>query len=122
MSLSPSCVSLQVIALGALLASTTVFAQDMDTKKHAAVASKSVSGAADKSLLIVTPDYIIGPEAVLEITVWKNADLSKQVQVRPDGRISLPLLGDISAVPKTPVQLTEEISAGLRAYMENPTI
>ncbi|MEO8341303.1 MAG: polysaccharide biosynthesis/export family protein, partial [Nitrospirota bacterium] len=55
-------------------------------------------------------------------TVWKNADLSKQVQVRPDGRISLPLLGDISAVAKTPVQLTEEISAGLRAYMESPTV
>jgi len=94
----------------------------MDTKKHAAVASKSVSGAADKSLLIVTPDYIIGPEDVLEIAVWKNADLSRQVQVRPDGRISFPLLGDISAVGKTPVQLTEEISAGLRTYMENPTI
>ena len=122
MRLSHSSVALQGIALGALLASTTVFAQDMDTKKHAAVASKSVSGAADKSLLIVTPDYIIGPEDVLEITVWKNGDLSRQVQVRPDGRISLPLLGDISAVAKTPVQLTEEISAGLRTYMENPTI
>ena len=122
MSLSHSCVPLQVIALGALLASTTVLAQDMATKRHAAAASKSGSGAADKTLLIVTPDYIIGPEDVLEITVWKNADLSRQVQVRPDGRISLPLLGDISAVAKTPVQLTEEISAGLRAYMENPTI
>jgi len=122
MRLSHLCVPLQGITLGALLASTAVFAQDMDTKKHAAVASKSVSGAADKSLLIVTPDYIIGPEDVLEIAVWKNADLSRQVQVRPDGRISFPLLGDISAVGKTPVQLTEEISAGLRTYMENPTI
>ena len=122
MRLSHSCVALQGIALGALLASTTVFAQDTDTKKLAAVAPKSVSGAADKSLLIVTPDYIIGPEDVLEIAVWKNADLSRQVQVRPDGRISFPLLGDISAVGKTPVQLTEEISAGLRTYMENPTI
>ena len=128
MRLSHSCVALQAIALGALLASTTalaqdsVVAQDIDTKKHAAGASKSVSGASDKSLLIVTPDYIIGPEDILEITVWKNADLSRQVQVRPDGRISLPLLGDISAVAKTPVQLTEEISAGLRTYMENPTI
>jgi polysaccharide export outer membrane protein len=122
MRLSHSHLAVQGVALGALLASASVFAQDMDTKKHAAVASKSVSGAADKSLLIVTPDYIIGPEDILEITVWKNADLSKTVQVRPDGRISLPLLGDISAVAKTPVQLTEEISAGLRAYMENPTI
>lgn len=99
------------------------FAQDVDPKRHVAPASKAAApGAAEKSLLIVTPEYIIGPEDVLEITVWKNADLSKQVQVRPDGRISLPLLGDISAVAKTPTQLTEEISAGLRAYMENPTI
>ncbi len=122
MRLSHSHLAVPGVALGALLASASVFAQDMDTKKHAAVASKPVSGAADKSLLIVTPDYIIGPEDILEITVWKNADLSKTVQVRPDGRISLPLLGDISAVAKTPVQLTEEISTGLRAYMENPTI
>jgi polysaccharide export outer membrane protein len=98
------------------------YSQDVDGKKHNSAALKSLAGATDKSLLIVTPDYIIGPEDILEITVWKNADLSKLVQVRPDGRISLPLLGDISAVAKTPVQLTEEISAGLRAYMENPTI
>lgn len=102
--------------------SLTAYSQDVDGKKHNATALKSLAGATDKSLLIVTPDYIIGPEDILEITVWKNADLSKLVQVRPDGRISLPLLGDISAVAKTPVQLTEEISAGLRAYMENPTI
>jgi len=116
-------------ALGFLVAPALGIAQDVDTKKALANSARATSGAADKSLLaadksllIVTPDYIIGPEDILEITVWKNADLSKQVQVRPDGRISLPLLGDISAVAKTPVQLTEEISAGLRAYMENPTI
>ncbi|HAP38183.1 MAG TPA: hypothetical protein DCQ94_00350, partial [Nitrospira sp.] len=63
---------------------------------------------AEKSSLTVTPDYIMGPEDVLEITVWKNADLSKQVQVRPDGRISLPLIGDVSAVGRTAAQLTEE--------------
>jgi Polysaccharide biosynthesis/export protein len=45
----------------------------------------------EKSSLIVTSDYIIGPEDVLEITVWRNTDLSKAVAVRPDGRISLPL-------------------------------
>jgi polysaccharide export outer membrane protein len=96
--------------------------QEIEAKKPATVANKSISVATDKSLLIVTQDYIIGPEDSLEITVWKNADLSKTVQVRPDGKISLPLLGDISAVAKTPAQLTEEISLGLRAYMENPTI
>ena len=78
--------------------------------------------ALDKSSLIVTTDYIIGPEDVLDITVWKNADLSKTVQVRPDGRISLPLIGDVAAVSRTSAELTEEISTRLKAYMENPTV
>ena len=53
---------------------------------------------------------------------WKNADLSKTVQVRPDGRISLPLIGDVAAVSRTSAQLTEEISTRLKSYMENPTV
>ena len=110
-----------VVGVGIFVALASAGAQDKDATRplHS---SKAVSGAADKALLTVTPEYIIGPEDILEITVWKNADLSKQVQVRPDGRISLPLVGDISAVAKTPVQLTEEISTGLRAFMESPTI
>jgi polysaccharide biosynthesis/export protein len=76
----------------------------------------------EKSSLIVTTDYIIGPEDVLDITVWKNLDLSKTVQVRPDGRISLPLIGDVAAVSRTSAQLTEEISTRLKSYMENPTV
>jgi len=110
------------VGLGILIASAPAIAGDGEAKRPLSVSSKADSGAADKALLTVTPDYIIGPEDILEITVWKNADLSKQVQVRPDGRISLPLLGDISAVAKTPVHLTDEISAGLRMYMENPTV
>lgn len=78
--------------------------------------------ATDKSSLVVTSDYIIGPEDVLEITVWKNNDLSKTVQVRPDGRISIPLIGDVSAVGRTSAQLTQEISDRLKSYMENPTV
>ena len=76
----------------------------------------------EKSSLIVTTDYIFGPEDVLEIIVWKNADLSKQVQVRPDGRISLPLIGDVPAVGRTTTQLTGELTARLASYMENPTV
>ena len=110
------------VGVSMFIAITSAVAQDKDTMRPLSVLSKAASGAVDKALLTVTPEYIIGPEDILEITVWKNADLSKQVQVRPDGRISLPLLGDISAVAKTPVQLTEEISTGLRAYMESPTI
>lgn len=115
-------IHLQSVLMVLTISTATVLAQDIEPKRHVGSVSRPVPGAADKSLLIVTPEYIIGPEDILEITVWKNADLSKQVQVRPDGRISLPLLGDISAVGKTPTQLTEEISAGLKAFMENPTI
>ncbi|TLY23961.1 MAG: hypothetical protein E6K64_07930, partial [Nitrospirae bacterium] len=80
------------------------------------------ANGAEKSPLIVTRDYIIGPEDVLEITVWKNQDLSKVVAVRPDGRISLPLIGEAAAVGRTPAQLTEEISAKLKEFKENPQV
>jgi len=76
----------------------------------------------EKTSLIVTQEYFIGPEDVLDITVWKNADLSRQVIVRPDGRISLPLIGDISAVGRTAAQLSGDISAKLKEYKENPSV
>ena len=76
----------------------------------------------EKTSLIVTTDYFIGPEDVLDITVWRNVDLSKQVTVRPDGRISLPLIGDITAVGKTAAQLSDDISAKLKEYKENPQV
>ncbi len=67
------------------------------------------SDAAEKFSLIVTTDYTIGPEDVLEITVWRNADLSKVVAVRPDGRISLHLIGDVGAAGRTAAQLADAI-------------
>lgn len=85
-------------------------------------AGGTVDQSNEKSSLIVTTDYVLGPEDVLEITVWKNADLSKLVQVRPDGRVSLPLIGDVLAVGRTTSQLTDEISNRLKSYMENPTV
>ena len=91
----------------------------------AAAATTTTGQAADKlekTSLIVTQDYWIGPEDVLDITVWRNTDLSKEVTVRPDGRISLPLIGDITAVGKTAAQLSEDISTKLKEYKENPQV
>jgi len=70
----------------------------------------------------VSNEYIIGAEDVLEITVWRNADLSKVVQVRPDGRISMPIIRDIMAVGKTPSQLAEEMTNKLKEYVQNPVV
>jgi polysaccharide export outer membrane protein len=70
----------------------------------------------------VSSEYIIGAEDVLEITVWRNVDLSKIAQVRPDGRISMPIIRDIVAVGKTPSQLAEEMTNKLKEYVQNPVV
>jgi len=99
------------------LTATTVLAEPTPS-----VMNLSHEAAQEKPSLIVTTDYIIGPEDVLDITVWKSPDLSKTVQVRPDGRISLPLIGDVDAVGQTSAQLTERISTRLKAYVESPAV
>jgi len=76
----------------------------------------------EKDSLVVTSEYYIGPEDVLEIIVWRNQDLSKVVTVRPDGRISLPLLGDIEATGLTPSELTANIVNRLKQFKETPTV
>jgi polysaccharide export outer membrane protein len=70
----------------------------------------------------VSNEYIIGAEDVLEITVWKNVDLSKTIQVRPDGKISMPIIRDIMAVGKTPSQLAEEVANKLKEYVQIPVV
>jgi polysaccharide export outer membrane protein len=71
---------------------------------------------------IVSDEYTIGAEDVLEITVWRNQDLSKTVQVRPDGRFSMPVIRDVVAVGKTPSQLADEITRKLKEYVQNPVV
>jgi polysaccharide biosynthesis/export protein len=70
----------------------------------------------------VSSEYIIGAEDVLEITVWRNVDLSKIAQVRPDGKISMPIIRDIMAVGKTPSQLAEEMTNKLKEYVQTPVV
>ena len=65
-------------------------------------------------------DYRIGAEDVVEVMVWKNADLSREVTVLPDGKISLPLIGDMQAAGLTSQQLVADITAKLEAYYKEP--
>lgn len=67
-------------------------------------------------------DYRIGPEDVLEVVVWKNADLSKSVTVRPDGMITLPLIGELRAGGLTADQVGREIKTRLERYKEMPEV
>jgi polysaccharide export outer membrane protein len=66
--------------------------------------------------------YEIGPEDVLDISVWKSPELSRTVPVRPDGKVSLPLLNDIQAAGLTPVDLREEIVARLADFVPSPEV
>lgn len=65
-------------------------------------------------------DYIIGSEDSVEVQVWKNPDLSRTVTVRPDGKISLPLIGDVQAAGQSAAQLTEAVTEKLKAYYKEP--
>ncbi|HEX4038321.1 MAG TPA: polysaccharide biosynthesis/export family protein [Acidobacteriaceae bacterium] len=66
--------------------------------------------------------YIIGDDDVLEVFVWKEPELSKSITVRPDGRISMPLVGELSAAGKTPLQLEHDIKDKLLTYMTDPQV
>jgi len=68
------------------------------------------------------PDYVIGPEDVLHIAVWKEADLTATLPVRPDGKISLPLLNDVQAAGLTPIHLAESVTEKLKKYIADPRV
>jgi polysaccharide biosynthesis/export protein len=67
-------------------------------------------------------EYVIGPDDVLAVNVWKEDEISRQVPVRPDGRVSLPLIGDVQAAGLTPLELQQSIRSRLTAYLVNPTV
>ena len=67
-------------------------------------------------------DFLLGPEDVVEVMVWRNQDLSRTVVVRPDGMISLPLIGDVQASGLTASGVSEKISKRLSEYKENPSV
>ncbi|MGH8659732.1 MAG: polysaccharide biosynthesis/export family protein [Gammaproteobacteria bacterium] len=67
-------------------------------------------------------DYRIGPEDMLEISVWREEDLQRQVLVRPDGKISFPLAGDIQAAGRTTEQVQQDISQKLQRYIPDPVV
>ncbi len=76
------------------------------------------SGLSDPSM----ENYLIGPGDELDIFVWRNADLTTKVPVRPDGKISIPLVDDVIAVGKTPSMLSREIEERLKAYIKDPIV
>jgi polysaccharide export outer membrane protein len=89
-----------------------------------AVASPARAGAGPENVVTPSssPDYKLAQGDKLRIEVYKDAQLSQSVQIRPDGKITLPLVGDIEADGKTPIQLRDAIASQLKTYMTNPVV
>ena len=89
--------------------------------------AKPANGAAPAAVTVPagvpTPaDYVIGPNDVLTVVFWRDKDISGDVIVRPDGRISLPLINDAQAAGLTPDQLRVQLTAAASKFVEDPTI
>jgi polysaccharide export outer membrane protein len=72
--------------------------------------------------IVPPPDYVIGAEDVLSVRYWRDKDMSTDVTVRPDGRISLPLLNEVAAAGLTPAQLRDRLMEESKKYIEEPNI
>jgi polysaccharide biosynthesis/export protein len=104
--------------LACVVLSTGLWGQAADKDKG----SKKQSAAATAETTQHDDSYLIGPEDVLSVNVWKEPDISRTIPVRLDGRISLPLAGEIQAAGRTPHQLEEEITAKLKNYISEPEV
>jgi len=108
-----------------LLSSSMAFPQDKPAPATPAKAAASPASEKDATVTpnpLAGPDYVIGPEDVLHIAVWKEADLTATLPVRPDGKISLPLLDDVQAAGLTPIQLGESITEKLKKFVADPRV
>jgi len=103
--------------VASLLAIASVSASAQDT-----LSARGPMPAAVAKQTAVDPNYVIGAQDVLDVNVWKEPDLTRQVPVRPDGKISLPLLNDVQAQGLTPTQLSAQITTGLEKYMTSPQV
>jgi polysaccharide biosynthesis/export protein len=102
----------RLIAFAAIVGSTVTIYADAQTPASNEVSPRSAQEGV----------YIIGPGDVLKVVVLRNADLSSDAPVRPDGKISLPLIKDMDAVGKTPTQLAHDIETALQAYVRAPEV
>ncbi|HXW61572.1 MAG TPA: polysaccharide biosynthesis/export family protein [Candidatus Acidoferrales bacterium] len=108
---------LVVVILGATFSARAQGAAQAGQNQAAVAAANSVQKPVTQD-----PNYIIGPQDVLDISVWKENELTRTVPVRPDGKISLPLLNDVRAAGLTPNQLAAQITASLKRFVTDPQV
>lgn len=110
------------IVLAVMLAGGTAplaqIPQTPATTPQAAVAAPPAA----PSGVALPADYVIGPDDVLEVIFWRDKDMSAEVTVRPDGKVTLPLLNDVQAAGRTPEQLRTFVSTAAAKFVEDPNV
>jgi polysaccharide biosynthesis/export protein len=101
-----------------LVSITPIHAQETASNKQPAV----VSAPAASKAATEDPDYVIGAQDVLDVSVWKEPDFTRTIPVRLDGKISLPLLNDVQAAGLTPSQLAAEVTWSLMKFVTSPQV
>jgi polysaccharide biosynthesis/export protein len=115
-----------ILLLG--LATVSTWAQTNETNAKDAEngkdksSSTSTAARSQSALATVPESYVIGPEDTVHVSVWKEADLTTTLPVRPDGMISLPLLNDVQAAGLTPMDLAASITTKLKKYLADPRV
>ena len=87
-----------------------------------APAAAPAAALAQPSSVPLPPGYVIGPEDVLDVMFWRDKDMSAEVAVRPDGRITLPLINEVQAAGLTPEQLREQLMTAAAKYVVDPNV
>jgi polysaccharide export outer membrane protein len=106
------------------LATISLWAQDESapTDDSTAKPEKAVVAEAHPAAPAVPSDYVVGADDTLHISVWNETQLNVTLPVRPDGKISLPLLDDVQAAGLTPLQLKDSITGKLKKYIADPRV
>ena len=107
--------------LTVVLFAAAALAQSISDAKNDKPAN-AMQGTAPASEAGTASDYVIGADDTLHISVWKEPDLSETLPVRPDGKISMPLLNDVTAAGLTPLQLKDSITEKLKKYIADPRV
>jgi len=113
------------LAFAVLVPALSCLAQDTGSTAQTDPAPASTATAPTSTTAVhpkVDDTYVIGPGDVLAIAVWKEQALSGNLLVRPDGMISLALIGEIQAANQTPMQLADQISSKLKKYIQDPNV
>jgi polysaccharide export outer membrane protein len=111
-----------MVAIAAVLVLAPSLFASSDQKKNEEKSAPAAAQQTTSNAAAANTGYVIGPEDVLKINIWKEPEMSGDVPVRPDGKISLTLLGDVQAAGLTPTQLTTQITDLLKKYLDDPRV